>query len=518
MVPEEWYYSKDATRKGPIDLDALKKLLESGYVSRGDLVWKQGLAEWVKAGDVKELSVGPPPLPNTEPELVRCELDDQSVNTTDETSSARARRRAFEPAIGAATAGSTTASGKFPQHVELPAPPVAPTTDSPTQTPPSDSSSPKVESPFAHVRDLQVPSPKMVLVCSCLLLLPLAAMTAAYTVSATQDLSEILMAFSLFVGLPTLVLFCVFSAVYIHQAWTFVPEQQRTSSPGMMVGLLFIPVFNFIWLFFAVPGLSSATNRLVLPYETIPRAPQGLGVAFCLAFPLAFIWSPAPAILLFGMWVVAQTEVLTAIHALAHGKPPPQTSKPPWFKAWVVVYGSATAASVLVTALLFIAVISRMQSTEHVQEAPQGVRGFHDARWGMTAEEVERCNLIELEFMSRSPKSRFRWHCGSHETSPEFSPRAKGLTCYYFRRDGTRGLVAVREVVEGGLSGFHSHRNALLIRHGRPNRKSPDGYKAMWRFPNGSTILHDRGADGDASVAQYCCPSVTDFHPAEFLP
>ncbi|MCK6471181.1 MAG: SPFH domain-containing protein [Planctomycetes bacterium] len=52
---------------GPFDLDALKVQIQSGAIKRDTLVWKQGMAQWVKAGDVQEVAAlfgaAPPPLP-----------------------------------------------------------------------------------------------------------------------------------------------------------------------------------------------------------------------------------------------------------------------------------------------------------------------------------------------------------------------------------------------------------------------------------------------------------------------
>lgn len=51
---------------GPFDLNALKQMSASGQFSADSLVWKDGMAEWMKARDVEELKVvfgGIPPIP-----------------------------------------------------------------------------------------------------------------------------------------------------------------------------------------------------------------------------------------------------------------------------------------------------------------------------------------------------------------------------------------------------------------------------------------------------------------------
>jgi membrane protease subunit (stomatin/prohibitin family) len=52
---------------GPFDLDALQQQAASGSITRNSLVWKAGMAQWVKAGEVPELAPlfahMPPPIP-----------------------------------------------------------------------------------------------------------------------------------------------------------------------------------------------------------------------------------------------------------------------------------------------------------------------------------------------------------------------------------------------------------------------------------------------------------------------
>lgn len=493
MVPEEWYYSKDAKRKGPVDRAALKKLLESGYVSRDDLVWKQGMAEWVKAGEVKELSVGPPPLPNTEPQVVKCEPDDGKVDTG-RSSGTNARRRAFEPAAGSAGGESEPpAPGNIPGSTERPVPPDVPKTSSPDQTAPSGSPSQNAALPFAHARDLDVPSPNTVLASSCLVLLPLAVMAVAYPLSALSPvLGKWMTMGSMILGSPALILFCVFSAIYIYRAWAFVPEQQRSSSPGMMVGLLFLPLVNLVWSFLAVPGLSATTNRLLRSHPSAPPAPKGLGVAFCLTFPFAFIWSPTPAILFFGLWAVSQTKALRALHALARGKQP-EDLRPSWFKGWVFLGGSVTALSVLCTVIVWggaMMLYLHRDSKGSVQCVP----GYHNARWGMTKEEVERANLTELKPGKYCvPKNKQARVAFEHREEERW--KLKAVTSYWFNTHGKKGLVAVYRIElfplgrEAEIAA--AVRERMVKGFGPPSQTSPDGLRARWNFNDSSFTKYE---------------------------
>lgn len=60
-----WHVSQDGRQQGPFTPEQLKSLAESGRLNPSDLVWKNGLSEWVTAASVKGLftSPVPPPLP-----------------------------------------------------------------------------------------------------------------------------------------------------------------------------------------------------------------------------------------------------------------------------------------------------------------------------------------------------------------------------------------------------------------------------------------------------------------------
>lgn len=65
-MPGEWHYSVSGQRHGPISSGELKRLADSGELSPTDLIWKEGLANWMPASNVKGLfaaTVAPPPLP-----------------------------------------------------------------------------------------------------------------------------------------------------------------------------------------------------------------------------------------------------------------------------------------------------------------------------------------------------------------------------------------------------------------------------------------------------------------------
>jgi phage shock protein PspC (stress-responsive transcriptional regulator) len=71
MANDQWFYSSNGHKSGPVAGSALKQLARAGQLSVDDLVWREGMAEWAPASKVKGLfpenvvAVAPPPLPPT---------------------------------------------------------------------------------------------------------------------------------------------------------------------------------------------------------------------------------------------------------------------------------------------------------------------------------------------------------------------------------------------------------------------------------------------------------------------
>jgi membrane protease subunit (stomatin/prohibitin family) len=65
-----YHVAVDGQQAGPYDMQTLQQQASQGTLTRDSLVWKQGMAQWSKAGEVSELQsifpAAPPPLPPTE--------------------------------------------------------------------------------------------------------------------------------------------------------------------------------------------------------------------------------------------------------------------------------------------------------------------------------------------------------------------------------------------------------------------------------------------------------------------
>ena len=62
MANGDWYYARNNQQQGPVALSALQDMARSGQLQAGDLVWRDGMPNWVPAAQVPEL-FAPQPAP-----------------------------------------------------------------------------------------------------------------------------------------------------------------------------------------------------------------------------------------------------------------------------------------------------------------------------------------------------------------------------------------------------------------------------------------------------------------------
>ena len=58
-MPDDWYYAQNNERRGPVSFARLKAMAADGWLGRDDLVWRQGMADWVPAHDAEGLFTNP---------------------------------------------------------------------------------------------------------------------------------------------------------------------------------------------------------------------------------------------------------------------------------------------------------------------------------------------------------------------------------------------------------------------------------------------------------------------------
>ena len=53
QLSEEWFYAKNNEKKGPVSRSHLKSMVVSGEVAGVDLVWREGMKDWIPASEVR---------------------------------------------------------------------------------------------------------------------------------------------------------------------------------------------------------------------------------------------------------------------------------------------------------------------------------------------------------------------------------------------------------------------------------------------------------------------------------
>ncbi len=67
MSDELWYYAIDGKQMEPVPLEALRQLAAARKLNERDMVWREGMPQWVRAADISELGFAPLPQLPTAP-------------------------------------------------------------------------------------------------------------------------------------------------------------------------------------------------------------------------------------------------------------------------------------------------------------------------------------------------------------------------------------------------------------------------------------------------------------------
>lgn len=63
MTTNDWYYTMGGQQQGPVPLEHLKQWLASGQIQPAELVWREGMPNWIAAQQVPELQgIAPAPI------------------------------------------------------------------------------------------------------------------------------------------------------------------------------------------------------------------------------------------------------------------------------------------------------------------------------------------------------------------------------------------------------------------------------------------------------------------------
>lgn len=117
--------------------------------------------------------------------------------------------------------------------------------------------------------------------------------------------------------------------VLLYKAWEVIQDNNASATPGKAVGFLFIPAYNFYWIFRVWWGFARDYNRYVARYSLkAPKMKEGLFLAFCilsicssvLSLPVTFIantyLSYPAAVLSLIIFALTANQTIDGVNAL----------------------------------------------------------------------------------------------------------------------------------------------------------------------------------------------------------
>lgn len=257
----QWYVSVEGQQHGPYSSEQLVEFTGTGNITRESMVWAEGMAEWLPAAQIEGLFTPEAPAPAAAPVLVR--------SATPASNFMRPGQAAAYSPTATAYAGAVTAQGA---------------------------------GEFRHPQ-INAASPGLFYGAFAIgVILMIITVILSFQIEdrpeAMERMSGILVGVFLG-GIVFLVIAQILALIVIHRSWKCISLAGASVSPGMAVGLLFVPLFNLYWLFRAYYGFAQDWNRIMACHEETrlaPRMPEGLFMAYCITILL--FW-PVGVILLF---------------------------------------------------------------------------------------------------------------------------------------------------------------------------------------------------------------------------
>jgi MFS family permease len=130
-------------------------------------------------------------------------------------------------------------------------------------------------------------------------------------------------------AVPISVYLFVVQCVFVYKAWASIQDGHVRTGPCKVLGFLFIPFFNFYWIFQAVWGFAVDFNKYVVRnnVSAAPKLPEGLFLTYSILYVVAIIPFVGFAIGIanFVIGAILISKVCDAVNAL----PPPSPKSNP---------------------------------------------------------------------------------------------------------------------------------------------------------------------------------------------
>jgi hypothetical protein len=114
--------------------------------------------------------------------------------------------------------------------------------------------------------------------------------------------------------------------VLVYKMWAAIQDGQVRTTPGKALGFLFIPFFNFYWVFQVFPGFADDYNAYATRHSlNVPRLERGIFLAYCILTLCALvpILGMLCVVVNFVIALIMISRICDAVNALAAAPRPP---------------------------------------------------------------------------------------------------------------------------------------------------------------------------------------------------
>lgn len=256
----QWYVASEGQQLGPYTGEQLVQFGQEGRIVAETMVWAEGMAEWVPASQVEGLI----PVP------VAVAVAAKPVLATSNWA---------PPGATARPAALATAASASPY--------AAPRSGYGMAAPTADGTYPYFPVKSASFGLFLWTFLGMFV---CFILFGVMVYSALVSRSDNSGPSPMMFGY-VFLGLGVLCsMICgIYQYILLYRAWHCLQYGAPRSTPGKAIGFLFIPFFNFYWMFVAFGGLAKDWNRIAQSYSDLKTAPR-LGETSFLLFPIFSIF------------------------------------------------------------------------------------------------------------------------------------------------------------------------------------------------------------------------------------
>jgi hypothetical protein len=91
----------------------------------------------------------------------------------------------------------------------------------------------------------------------------------------------------------------------IYRMWQSIQDGYARTTPSKAVGFLFVPYFNYYWIFQAIWGFAQDCNQYIKRHQVaVRKLPEGFSWAFCMVSFFWFLVLPIIVDLIIGAFLI----------------------------------------------------------------------------------------------------------------------------------------------------------------------------------------------------------------------